>query len=426
MNFNKILRWFTTPHSPEMDPMNFRNVQIDAIGVGLASAASPFLSVYLTRLGATTLQVGLLTTMPALTGLILAIPLGQFLQTRKNIVPWFSSARLTVLTGYALTGILSLFLPDNYTIMAVLAVWAAVTIPQTIVNITFNVVMNSVAGPAGRYELMAHRWSILGVTTTVTVLLVGQVLEALPFPFNYQVVFIALSVGGLISYIFSSRLHLRQVTKTDAIHGNSILERIREYFSLVISEKPFINFILPRFVFLTGTTMAAPLLPIYFVRTLHASDSWISFINMSQTAILIIGYFFWTNQTKRSGSKLVLLMTTFGVSLYPIAIGLTHTIWPILIYAGITGIFNAGLNLVFFDELMKRVPIAYSATFVAAAQGIQYLSSMIAPLFSTWLSDQIGMSTALIISGVISLLGFALFALEKSQAIPETEAELTT
>src|SRR5512143_1139408 len=108
-----IIKWFTVPQSaPEMNRRNFVNVQIDAIGVGLASTAAPFLPVLLTRLGATTFQVTMLTFMPALTGLLLAIPLGQFLQTRRNIVPWFSFARLTVLSSYALTGLVTIFLPQ--------------------------------------------------------------------------------------------------------------------------------------------------------------------------------------------------------------------------------------------------------------------------------------------------------------------------
>jgi hypothetical protein len=36
--------------SLEIRKRNFRNVQIDAVGVGLASAAAPFLPVFLARL----------------------------------------------------------------------------------------------------------------------------------------------------------------------------------------------------------------------------------------------------------------------------------------------------------------------------------------------------------------------------------------
>ncbi len=116
--YANLLRWFTVPQSaPEMNPRNFLNVQIDAVGVGLASTAAPFLPVLLARLGATTFQVTMLTFMPAVTGLALAIPLGQFLQSRRNIVPWFSIARLAVLSSYAFTGLVTIFLPQIHAVV---------------------------------------------------------------------------------------------------------------------------------------------------------------------------------------------------------------------------------------------------------------------------------------------------------------------
>jgi len=92
---------------------NKRYVQIDAIGVGIANAAAPFLPVFLTRLGATPVQVGLLTSMPGITGLILALWVGRFLQRQRNVVPWFSLSRLVVILSFALTGLAPFFFPDK-------------------------------------------------------------------------------------------------------------------------------------------------------------------------------------------------------------------------------------------------------------------------------------------------------------------------
>ncbi len=413
--YSKILRWFTTPESaPEMNRRNFLNVQIDAIGVGLASTAAPFLPVFLTRLGASTFQITMLTFMPALAGMLLALPLGQFLQNRRNIVPWFSSARLAVLSGYALTGIITFILPYKHSVLGILGIWALITIPQTVVNITFSVVMNNVAGPAGRYELMTHRWSILGLTNAATALLAGKILDlpALPFPLNYQVVFIALSLGGLVSFYFSSKINLPDHQVISDGHRRSVKSETREMIQQVTAEKPFVSFVVKRFVFLTGAALALPLLPIYYVKGLQASDFWIALIAIASNTTVIIGYFFWTRQSRRRGSQLVLVATTFGGSLFPILVGLSTQVWPVVIFAGINGIFQAGINLVFFDELMKRVPVEYSATFVAAAQGLQYMSSIVAPLLAPWLSDQFGFGPSLMLSGVISLIGFGLFLQE--------------
>ena len=107
--------------------INFRNVQIDAVGVALANAAAPFLPVFLTHLNATSFQVGMLTSMPAMTGLMLAIPLGRFLQKQTNVVKWFSIARLLVIACYAITGITTFFIPQNTLVNSILAIWAIAT-----------------------------------------------------------------------------------------------------------------------------------------------------------------------------------------------------------------------------------------------------------------------------------------------------------
>ena len=104
------------PHTDEeiqIQKRNFRNVQIDGVGVSISSVSAPFLPVFLTRLGASNFQVGLLTSMPGVTGLILALIVGRFLQTRRNIVPWYSLSRLLVILCYALTGILTLLIAEK-------------------------------------------------------------------------------------------------------------------------------------------------------------------------------------------------------------------------------------------------------------------------------------------------------------------------
>jgi len=406
-----FLRNFTLPATlSETERKNYSNVQIDAIGVGLASAAAPFLPVFLTHLNATSFQVGLLSSMPAITGLLLSIPLGRFLQRQPNIVRWFSIARLTVIACYALTGFASFFLPDQAVVVAILAIWALATIPQTIVAITFSVVMNAVAGPSGRFELMTRRWSVLGITTTICVLGIGQLLDRVVFPLNYQIMFIVLSLGGLISYYFSSHITIPFSVPPGLTYGKRALKsQVIEYKNLIVSEKPYLSFIIKRFIFLTGTALAAPLIPLYLVRVVHATDGWISIINTVQTAVLVLGYFVWTRQSRRHGPSNVLIWTSLGVALYPLAMSLTQSTWQISAFAAMAGIFQAGLDLVFFDELMRTVPVEYSAIFVSFAQSIQYLSSVFAPVIGTTIGDSYGLGVGLMISAAFRFIGFILF-----------------
>ena len=393
---------------------NKRFVQIDAIGVGTAGAAAPFLPVFLTRLGATAVQIGLLTSMPGVTGLFLALWVGRFLQRQRNVVPWFSRSRLLVISAYALTGIVPFFVQDDFLIYVILIIWALATLPQTMVNVGFSVVMNAVSGPEGRFDLMSRRWSILGITTAIATAIAGQVLDRVGFHLNYQIVFVGLSIGGLVSYYFSSRIQIPDVDPVPVTSKGSIKSSVREYYQLVNQQPAFVSFTLKRFVYLFGITLGTPLFPLYFVRELNASDAWIGFLYTAQTAILVVGYFFWSRLSRKKGSRFVLLSTTFMISLYPGLVALTNNQAIVFILAASAGIFQAGIDLVFFDELMKTIPPRYSPTFVSLAQSITYLAAILAPLVGTYLSVQIGLTGALLVSALIRFIGFILFYRQNS------------
>ena len=393
----------------EVQKRNFRNVQIDAIGVSISNVAAPFLPVFLTRLGASNFQVGLLSSMPGVTGLVLAILVGRFLQTRRSIVPWFSLSRLMVISSYALTGLLTLLIPRNYLVTSTLAIWAIATLPQTALAVAFSVVMNAVAGPEGRYTLLSRRWAIFGLTSVVGTFIVTRVIDRVAFPLNYALMFLGLSLGGLISFYFSNRITLPDQTMPPLSTGQSPRETIREYLVLLRSNPTFVSFASKRFVYFSALALSAPILPLFLVREVGASDSQIGSVNMIFTLVMLVGYFLWPWVSKRRGGRFVLLATTLGMVLYPALTASTRNIHSILVFAGIAGLFQAGLDLVFFDELLKTVPPSYSATFVAIAQSMQYLSTIIAPLVGTWLADSIGLGGALLASTGLRLLGFLLF-----------------
>ncbi len=405
----------------ETQKQNSRYVQIDAIGVSISNVAAPFLPVFLTRLGASNFQVGLLTSMPGVTGLILAIIVGRFLQTRRNIVPWYSVSRLLVISCYAMTGLFTFLLSKEYAVVATLAVWAFATLPQTALAVAFSVVMNAVAGPQGRYALLSRRWAIFGLTTVVMTFFVTRTIDLIAFPRNYELMFFGLSIGGLISYYFSNRIKLPDQTPPMIAPSSSALDSARNYFSLIRSVPAFVSFSLKKFVYISAMTLSAPIMPLFLVREVKATDSQIGTITMAMTIVMLAGYFIWPWSSRKYGGRFVLLATTFGMIFYPALTAATPHVPLIILYAGIAGLFQAGLDLVFFDELMKTVPPEYGATFVSLAQSMQYLSAIVAPLIGTWLADSIGLGGALWVSAGLRLLGFILFLRKDAPAAVKNE-----
>jgi len=393
----------------EIQKRNFRYVQIDAIGVSISNIAAPFLPVFLTRLGASNFQVGLLSSMPGVTGLILALVVGRFLQTRRKIVPWFSLSRLMVIACYALTGLLTLLIPQDYMVTSTLAIWALATLPSTALAVAFSVVMNAVAGPAGRYALLSRRWAIFGLTSVIGTFIVTRLINLVDFPLNYAIMFLGLSAGGLISFYFSSRISLPDQEPPPLSSSRSVRESLRNYLALMRSQPAFVSFSSKRFVYLSALALSAPIMPLYLVRQVGATDSQIGTINMVFTLVMLGGYFLWPWISRKRSGRFVLLATTLGIAFYPALAATTLQVEWIIVFAGIAGLFQAGLDLVFFDELMKTVPAEYSATFVSLAQSMQYLSTIIAPMIGTALAGVIGLGGALIVSAGLRLVGFLLF-----------------
>jgi hypothetical protein len=393
----------------KLQKQNFKYVQIDAVGVSISNVAAPFLPVFLTRLGATNFQVGLLSSMPGVTGLILAIFVGRFLQTRRNIVPWYSLSRLLVILCYALTGILTLLVSERLVIIATLAIWAFATLPQTALAVAFSVVMNAVAGPAGRYALLSRRWTIFGLTGVIGTFIVTRLINLIDFPVNYAIMFMVLSLGGFFSYYFSRKITIPDSIAPPLATSASPREGLQNYLKLLRANPVFVSFASKRFVYFSAVMFSMPIMPLFLVREVHATDAQIGVINMTMTLVMLVGYYLWPRVSRRFGGRLVLLATTFGMVLYPALSAATPRVEWIIVYAGIAGLFQGGLDLVFFDELMKTIPADYSATFVSLAQSMQYLSMILAPLLGTWLATYIGLGGALWLSAGLRLIGFILF-----------------
>jgi predicted MFS family arabinose efflux permease len=164
-----------------------------------------------------------------------------------------------------------------------------------------------------------------------------------------------------------------------------------------------------RLVYIMGSRIVMPLFALYYVRELDATDASISLITTVQKALLLVGYFLWTRQREIRGSRFILLSTTFVMSLYPALTAGNRWVSVMVGLAGLAGVFQAGLKLVFFDELMKRIPEDKSATFVSVDKSMVNLLTIIGPIIGTALANYIGLSGALLVGASLRFIGFLLF-----------------
>jgi hypothetical protein len=388
---------------------NYGAVQRESAAMGIVNAAGIFFPVFLVRIGGTNLEIGLLTAIPALTGFLLAIPIGSFLQSRRNIVPWYSASRGLGQLVYAATAVAVAIVPAGMLVPAVLALWAVVTIPTTIGSVAFNVVMDGAAGPRGRYDLLSRRWSIMGLTTAITVAVTGQLLDLIQFHLNYQIVFFVFSAAGVLASWYSAGIRVPDHPARERVAGASARDRVRDYLGTIRAEPPFLWFVARQWVITFGLRLAAPLIPLWYIREAHAPDAWIGVIGTAQSLALLVGYYAWRRIARRYPTRRMLAAVTLGIALYPALLILSRDLVLIAVITAYGSLIGAGFDLVLFDELMKTIPPKHAVTFSAFQTSLANLAAIVAPLAGATLADLIGIAPGLLVGAAIILAGALLF-----------------
>lgn len=391
---------------------NYRLVQADSIFIGVVNASGTFLPVFLLRLGASANDVGLLTSLPALTAFLLAIPFGRMLQARGRIVAWYSRLRLVAWSSYAVIAGAVALLPRESAVPVALLIWALASLPSTAALVAFPMVMDGAAGPGGRFDLLGRRWAIAGVSAIVSVAIGGQFLAAVPFPMNYEVLLAIVTLAGFGSYLQSSRLEIPEHVpspRTDAVPAR---ERIRSLWRNVVSNRPFLGYELRALAYITSIGIGLPVFPLFYVHDLAASDAWIGIIGAAGSAGSVLGYVSVRRIARRRGGMTILLPALFAASLTTIVMTTLNWLPLVAVVAFLAGLAGAAAQLALFDAMLRTFPKELGVTFSSVDQSIQNFALMVAPNIGGYLAVSLGSRQTLLVVAAVGFVGLALFALD--------------
>ena len=417
--------WFYAPQTG--DDRNMTRGMLDGFGVGIVEGVRIFIPVLLTRLGADPLSVGLLSSMPAIAGLLLAVPLGMYISKTNNVVPWYAWSRLLLFLSYPIIGIIPLFFDAQLAIIIMVAVAAVSTLPQIALTLVFNVVMGSIIDISRRYQLMSLRWSILGVCNGISVYVAGLYLGS-NAPLSAYALVICVSSLFTVFAFFPARNYEVPAERRDT-HAAPV--SIRKAFSQIVyflkTYRSFRLFIICQAVYQAGIAMSVPLFPLHWIRTLNADDSTIGLISMIQSVTLLFGYTLGTYiATRLKGRVAILWVCSIALGTYPLITALVGSMTPLLYVAVVWGIATAGIELVLIDLLLDSCPPGQVTAVMPAYQMVMFTVSLLAPLLATGMARSIGTTIALIVAAGLHFLGALLFIVLKIGRTPTTNDAPTT
>ena len=413
--------------SSKMNHQNDRHLYLDVFYWGiLGGSILSFLGIYLARIGANNFQLSIISAGPALINMIISLPVGKWLEARSFVRVSFQSSMLHRL-GYVLILIIMLIFADHLQITFILLITVIMSIPGAVLMIAFNAMFADIIPPERRGFVVGRRNALLAISMTTTALGCGQLLEIIPFPLNYRIVFFIGILGAALSSYHIGKIRQKPHKISTQRVGKPFLDRARpgtvglpfsrryipgmryitrgvDMLRIDLLKTNFSSFLGAMFFFYFAQNLVIPLFPTYYVDTMGLSDGEISL----GTAFFQLTVFLTSMRlgivSARFGHHRLMVFSIFGYAAFPLFISLWPNALSYMVAAAIGGIGWGFLGGSLANRLMEKVPEddrpAHMALFNLTLNCGVLIGSLSGPL----LGNIIGIQEAILVCAILRIV----------------------
>ncbi len=408
---------------------NFLHLYLDIAWYGvLSGSAISFVGVFAARQGASAQQIGLLNAGPAVISLLFTLPASQWLRSRPISRSVFWTAVFHRIFYLAWIFLPMWLLPQGQ-IWALVVLTLLMSVPGSALAVGFNALFAGAVPLAWRGHVAGMRNALLAMVYIGVSLLSGWLLDTLPFPLGYQVVFGLGFLGGAMSTVHlwfvrpltEQPLHSRQRRRNLSdpglfrTWGDSLRQTVglrflaraanwRNLLQLSVLNGRYGQIIAALFFFHLTQYLAIPLFPLYWVNNLHLNDQQIGL----GTALFYTSVLFGSTQlarlTSRFGNYRLMVAGSILMSFYPALTAMSRDLPLFLFTSVVGGVAWSLVGGVIANYLLENIPDdnrpAHLAWYNLALNAAILLGSLGGPA----LSAQLGLVTTLSIIAVGRLL----------------------
>lgn len=371
---------FRMRSAQNVEQSNFNILVFDIAWFGLALAAtSRFMSLYAIRLGANPLELSLMASLP---GIMLLISTGLTTWWRRRHHETVQSMILPGV-GFRLVFLLPAFAPmlpaDLQPMWLILAVTIP-ALPQGIASAIFIVAMRETVSQSRFPSLLSKRSLALNITVAIGAIAFGLMLEYLPFPINYQLMFLIAFVFALISQWYVANLRILFPEEPTSIQSEAPATSI--WRSRAFMPVAFVAFI--THVAFFSIVMVTPL---RLVEQLGAGEGFMAMFGLAELAAGATVTVFSTRILERLGTQATIALSMMATALAALIIATAPSIEWTLIAAAFSGGGWTVAALGVFSFLFERTPKEGSTQSSMAYQQVLALGIFIGPLIGGALVD---------------------------------------
>lgn len=338
------------------------------------------------------------------------LPAARLLRRHGHRRKWMRSSVFATRIIYLFVALIPLVISSRLAEVSVLLIILQ-AIPGTFAGISILTILAD-AVPANRMaEVLGKRWAAYGLTVTISNLLAGQILARLPFPINYQVIFSLGFVASMVGLWNLGRLKISDNEPESSYNENFLI-----VLKQTINVSPFLRFVLASFVFNLVLGMLAPLVPLFYVHQLKASDLQISILVTVGSATMMLSSILMPNLSYRIKHERLLAIGITGHAFYPLLYSISPSVWWTIPFCIWANFFGAAISASLFADLVNITPSKDRAEFISVFTMVNNSAVFIGSLSAGILGEfSINIVQGLRLAACINLLAAIMFWIKQTQ-----------
>lgn len=339
-----------------------------------------YVPVLATRLGASPILLGLVTSGSALM-LALTAALSGWYRSRapdgmKALLMPFGVFR-SILIWIPLVLLLPAFQAEALILLTIVANFFA-----GLGQITFVTLLPRYTWRSRLSTLLSLRWTSLGVGMSISLALMGLVLNAFPLPLNY---FVVCGIALVITIISSVCLFkVRPAPKDPATSGATAS---RPNLGALLKHKPAAHFLAVTILAQIALNAAVPLITLRLVREMGASDFDFGITTSVMWAAIALGSIAMPALLRKFGNRAIFAMSGIGLAAQVILLAVAPSVQFTWIASFIGGIATVMFQVTQFALIVDSAPPGELDNFISAQGTVLNLGVFIGPLLMSALAN---------------------------------------
>lgn len=364
----------------EIEQANHNHLGGDILWYALAMPAlMNFFSVYAIKLGATPLDLGLLSALPAIFGL-LSTTLSKWWRDRYDdtvdslVIP--SVMMRLRLPLYALVPLL----PQQFQVTSLIVIASLGALPMGVSGIIFLVLMREAVSDTRLTDLLSRRLLAWNLGIAASTLLLGFWLERAPFPINYQLMFLAGFAMMMVSLWHVLQVKVVNITPAPkTTRDSSMLQPWRD--------RDFRGLAGILGVLFVGFYAILPVIPLFLVNSMGASEGFIALYSMAELAGGAAMATMTNRLTRRFGNPVVIAAGMVLTGLATIILALAGNLYLMLPAALITGAAWTAVDISQFSMFSANTSPEDRASHTRAYYQVLSVAAFFGPLIGSTLAN---------------------------------------